>query len=54
MLEAEFREEIGKAMPRIVECLKDSSSNDRGAAVSVLSSLGAHRMCPSASPLLVS
>jgi len=54
MLEAELWEEIGKAIPRIVECLKGSSSYDPSAAVSVLSSLGAYRTCPSASLLLVS
>jgi len=54
MFKAELQEEIGKAIPRIVECLKSSSSDDRSAAVSVLSSLGAYRTCPSVSPLLVS
>jgi len=54
MLEAEFRDEIGKTIPRIVECLKGSCPDDRIAAVSVLSSLGAHRTCLSVSPLLVS
>jgi len=54
MLEAELREEIGKAMPCIVECLKDSSSYDPSAAIRMLSSLGAHRTYPSVSPLIVS
>jgi len=52
MLEAELWEGIGKAIPRIVECLKDPDQDVRSAAVSVLSSLGAYRMCPgSVSPL---
>ena len=54
MLEAEFREEIGKGIPRIVECLKDSSSYVCSTAAEALSSLGAYRTCPSVSPLLVS
>ena len=54
MLEVEFREEIGKAMPRIVECVKDSSWYVSSAALRVLSSLGAYRTCPFVSPLLVS
>jgi len=54
MLEAEFRDEIGKAMPRIVECLKDSSSYVPSAAAEALSSLGAYRTSPYVSPLLVS
>jgi len=51
MFAAELREEIGKAIPRVVECLKDSANSVCSAAVSVLSSLGAHCMCPSVSPL---
>jgi len=51
MFEAEFREEIGKAIPRIVECLKEPGKRVRSAAVSVLSLLGAYRMCPSVSPV---
>jgi HEAT repeat protein len=54
MLEAELREEIGKAIPRIVEYLKESSWNVRCTAAEAISSLGAHRMCPSVSLLLVS
>ena len=52
--EAQFQEAIRKAIPRIVECLKSSSPDDRSAAVCLLSSLGAYRTCPSISPLLVS
>jgi hypothetical protein len=54
MFKAEFREEIGKAIPRIVECLKDSDEDVCSAAAEALSSLGAHCMCLSGSPLLVS
>ena len=54
MLEAEFREEIGKGIACIVECLKNSDEDVRSAAAEALSSLGAYRMCPSVSPLLVS
>jgi len=54
MFEAESREEIGRAIPRIVECLKDSTWHIRSTAVRGLSSLGAYRMCPSVSPLLES
>jgi len=54
MFEAEFREEIGKAIPRIVERLEDSQSDIRSAAAEGLSSLGAYRTCPSVFPLLVS
>jgi HEAT repeat protein len=55
MFKAELQEEIGKAIPRIVECLKDSNSyHVRSAAVEALSSLGAYRLCPSVSLLLVS
>ena len=50
MFKAELQEEIGKAIPRIVECLKGSSSDDRSATVRGLSSLGAHRTCPCLSP----
>jgi len=51
MFEVEFGEEIGKATLCIVECLKDADEDVRSAAVNVLSSLGAHRMSPSVSPL---
>jgi len=54
MFKAEFREDIGRAIPCIFECLNDSSPGVRSAAVSVLSSLGAYRTCPSVSPLLES
>ena len=54
MLEAQFREEIGKTIPRIVECLRDSDKDVRMAGAEALSSLGAYRTCPSVSPLLVS
>jgi hypothetical protein len=54
MFEAELREEISKAIPRIVECLKDSNNDVRSATISVLSSFGEYCMCPSVSPLLVS
>ena len=54
MFEAEFRGEIGKAIPHIVECLKDPDNNSCHIAISVLSSLGAYRTCPSVFPPLVS
>jgi len=54
MFQGELQEEIDKAIPHIVECLKDERSNVRGTTVSVLQSLGAYRMCPSVCPLLVS
>ena len=54
MFEADFREEIGKAIPRIVEYLKDSDWSVRRAAAQGLSSLGAYRTCPYVSLLLVS
>jgi HEAT repeat protein len=54
MFEVEFREEIGKAIPHIVECLKDSSWSVRSAATKALSSLGAYCTCPSVPPLLLS
>jgi len=54
MFEVEFREEIGKAIPRIVESLKDPDYGVRRAAAEGLLSLGAYRPCPSVSPLLVS
>jgi hypothetical protein len=46
IFEAELQEEIGKAIPRIVECLKDSNNDVRCAAVNRLSSLGAYCTCP--------
>ena len=39
---AEFREAVRAAIPGIVECLKDSDSDVRNAAVSGLSALGVH------------
>ena len=54
MFQAQLREEIGKAIPCTVECLKDPSWRIRSAGISVLSLLGAYRMCPSVFPLLVS
>jgi hypothetical protein len=54
MLKVELQEEIGKALPHIVECLESSSSYVCCAAVEALSSLGAYCMCPFVSPLLVS
>ena len=42
---AEFREAVGAAIPGIVECLKDSDSDVRNAAVSRLSALGVHGLC---------
>ena len=54
MFEAEFQEEIGKAIPRIVECLKDPESDVRSAAAEGFALLGAYRTCPSVSLLLVS
>jgi vesicle coat complex subunit len=53
MFKAELWEEIGKAIPCIVECLKDSSWSVRREAIRGLSSLGAYRMCPSVSLLLM-
>jgi len=53
MFEAEFRAEIGKAIPRIVECLNDSDNDVRSAAAQGLSSLGAYRTCPAKSLLLL-
>jgi len=54
MFKAEFREEIGKAIPCIVECMKDPDYHVRSAAAEGLLLLGAYRMCPSVSPLLES
>ena len=55
MFEAEFREEIGKAIPRLIECLRDSDVElVCCVAAQGLSSLGAYRTCPSVSLLLVS
>ena len=51
MFKVEFREDIAKAIPYIVECLKDVDYHVRTAAASGLSSLGTYRMCPSVSPL---
>jgi len=53
MFQAEFRKDIGKAIPCIVECLKGSDPGVRSAATKELSSLGAYRLCPSVSPLLM-
>ena len=54
IFQVELREDIGKAIPCIVECLRDSNPGVRSAAVSVLSLLGSYRTCSSDSPLLVS
>ena len=54
LFKADLREEIGKAIPHIVEYLKDLSNSVRSTAIRVLLSLGAYRMCPSVSPLQVS
>jgi len=54
MIEAEFREEIGKATPHIIECLKDPVEDVRIAAAEGLSSLGAYGTCPSISHMLES
>ena len=51
MFEAQFREEIGKTIPCIVECLKDPDNYVRSTAAEGLSSLAAYRMCSSVSPL---
>jgi len=51
MFEAEFREEIGRAIPRLIKCLKDPDQDVRTAAAEGLSSLGAYRTCSSVSPL---
>jgi len=53
MFKAELQEEIGKAIPCIVECLKDPN-NDVWSAAEGVSSLAAYRMRPSVSLLLVS
>jgi len=45
MFQAEFREDIGKAIPCIVECLKDPDYHVRSAATQGLSLLGAYGMC---------
>ena len=42
---AELREAVGAAIPRIVECLKDSKWQVRNAAITGLSALGAHGWC---------
>ena len=42
---AEFREAIRKAIPVIVDCLKDPEWNVRNAAIRGLSALGAHGLC---------
>ena len=54
MFEAEFREDIGKAIPCIVKYLKDPGRSVRSAAAQGLSLLGAYCMCYAVSPLLVS
>jgi hypothetical protein len=54
MFKAELREEIGKAIPRIVKYLKDSDEHFCSTAAEALSSLGAYCRCPSLSPLLLS
>jgi hypothetical protein len=41
----EFHEAIRMAIPRIVECLKDSKWDVRSQAISALSKLGAHGLC---------
>ncbi len=45
MVVVELRGDIQRAIPGIVECLKDSDQNVRKAAINGLSSLVAHRMC---------
>ena len=50
MAVAELRGGIQRAIPGIVECLKDSNQNVRQAAIDGLSSLAAHRMCDHLSP----
>jgi hypothetical protein len=54
MFEAEFRGEIGKAIPCILEYLKDSDEGVCSAGAKALSSLGAYRMCPCPSSAAVS
>ena len=49
---AEFREAVGAAIPGIVECLQDSHSHVRNAAVSGLSALGVHGLCHLALPVV--
>jgi len=50
MFEVEFREDIGKAIPHIVECLDDPSKDVCTAAAKGLASLAAYRTCPFVSP----
>jgi HEAT repeat protein len=54
MFEAELQEEIGKAIPCIIECLKDPNNDVCCAAANGLSSLGAYCMCHFVFALLVS
>ena len=54
MFEAQLREEIGKAIPRIVEWLQDPNEYVRTTAAKGLASLGAYRTWPFVSPLLES
>jgi hypothetical protein len=42
LLVVEFHEAIRMAIPRIVECLKDSKWSVRSAAIRALSELGVH------------
>src|SRR5712675_1976704 len=42
---AEFREDVQITIPAIVECLRDSDSDVRSAAIEVLSRLAAQGMC---------
>ena len=49
---AELREAVGVAIPGIVECLNDSHSRVRTAAVSGLSALAAHGLCHLALPVV--
>ena len=53
MFEAAFREEIGRAIPCIVESLNDPDDTIRSTAAELLSLLAVYRMCSSVSPLLV-
>ena len=49
---AQLREAIGTAIPGIVECLNDSDSDVRNAAVSGLSALGVHGLYQHPSPVV--
>jgi len=45
MFIAEFREDVRTILPAVAECLKDSDSDFREAAIGLISSLAARGMC---------